>query len=95
VLDLRGQAEWTDYFVITTATSATHMKALGRHIREFLDERSVEPLRRRKQVTDDAWHLVDCGDFVVHVMSAESRAFYELERLWYSGTELYHSSKSS
>ncbi len=95
VLDIRGQSTWTDYFVITTATSVTHMQGLYRNIRRFLEERNVEPRRKRKRITDDSWLLVDCGDFVIHVMTDETRAFYELERLWFEGVELYHSSKSS
>ena len=95
VLDIRGQSSWTDYFVITTATSATHMQGLYRYIMAFLDDRKVEPRRKRKHVTDDSWLLIDCGDFVIHVMTQETRDFYELERLWFEGVELYHSSKSS
>ena len=35
VLDLRGINNWTDYFVIATTTSSTHMDGLERHIRDY------------------------------------------------------------
>jgi ribosome-associated protein len=47
----------------------------------------LEILRRnRKASSDDEWNLIDMGFIVVHLMTAKSRAFYELERLW-SGSD--------
>jgi ribosome-associated protein len=46
VLDLREMAAWTDFFVIATSTSNTHMDGLDRHIKEFCDERGIDILRR-------------------------------------------------
>jgi ribosome-associated protein len=43
----------------------------------------MEILRwRRKAAADDEWNLIDLGSIVVHLMTAKSRSFYELERLW-------------
>ncbi|MEW5814243.1 MAG: ribosome silencing factor [Spirochaetota bacterium] len=95
VLYIGMQSTWTDYFLITTVTSSTHMKGLFRHIRDFLSEKKIEPLHKQKHVADDNWVLLDCGDFLVHLMTKETREFYELERLWYAGDVIYQSSKSS
>ncbi len=95
VLDIHEHNSWTDYFVITTATSGTHLKGLLKYVRKFLSEHEVKPFRGRKNVTEDGWALIDCGDFVVHIMSKEMRDFYELERLWFNGIVLYRSLKSS
>lgn len=88
------QCSWTDYFIIATATSATHLKSLGKHVKAFLKEREIEPLTRQRYLDDDSWILIDCGYFVVHIMSREKRDFYELEKLWFLG-EVIYSSKSS
>ena len=83
VMDLRQLNSWTDFFVIATVTSHTHIQGLLRHIKEFARDRDLEILRRRRKSSpDDEWNLVDMGNVVIHLMSSKSRAFYELERLW-------------
>ncbi|MDR2404709.1 MAG: ribosome silencing factor [Spirochaetaceae bacterium] len=83
VMDLREQCVWTNFFVVATVTSHTHVQGLLRHIREFTAERNIEILHgRRKASPDDEWNLVDLGTTVIHLMTAKSRSFYELERLW-------------
>ena len=113
VLDLRlgessESAAWTDFFVIATATSSTHLKGLERHIKEFVREREVEILHRSRKPKANAeqhydeWCLLDLGAIVIHLMSAKVRSFFELERLWSAAPLIYqtdslttHSSKSS
>ena len=95
VLDIHEQSSWTDYFVITTVNSQTHMRGIIRYVRSFLKEHSIEPFNRHKRISENGWVLIDCGDFVIHLMNEETREFYDLERLWYGGKSLYHSSKSS
>lgn len=83
VMDLSGLNAWTDYFVIATVTSSTHLQGLQRHIMEYTAEHGVEVLRRqRKTPSDEEWSLVDLGTVVVHLMTQRARSFYELERLW-------------
>lgn len=87
VMDLRKLSAWTDFFIVTSATSSTHLRGLLRHLEDHLAERNLAPLRRPRLAEDEEWCLLDMGDFVVHIMSVPSRAFYELEKLWY-GAEL-------
>ena len=49
VLDLRKMGTWTDFFVIATATSNTHLEGMDRHIKEFCHEREIEILRRSRR----------------------------------------------
>jgi ribosome-associated protein len=99
VLDLRGMNVWTDFFVIATATSNTHLDGLERHIKDHCRERDIEILRRSRipPAEDDEWRLIDLGSVVIHLMSARARNFYELERLWSLNASVRetHSSKSS
>jgi ribosome-associated protein len=83
VLDLAIQAGWTDYFVITTATSGTHLRGLARFVDESLAALGLTRLGRPSFADDDEWIFIDLGTIVVHLMTERARAFYELEKLWF------------
>ena len=83
VLDLAAASGWTDYFVIATATSSAHMRGLLRFVDEYVALHGVTRLNTPRVSDDEAWVLYDLGDVVVHLMTAQARAFYELEKLWF------------
>ncbi len=83
VIDLRRMSTWTDFFVVTTCTSSTHLRALARHAEDYLGPHGYSTLRKPRPSDDESWCLLDFGDLVVHVMTGEARAFYELESLWF------------
>ena len=103
VLDLRPMNTWTDFFVIATATSDTHLDGLERHIKELCTEQGIAILRRSRKpatskattlsgasvsgVQEDEWRIIDLGPTVIHLMSSRAREFYDLERL-YSMTQM-------
>jgi len=87
-LDLSGLHGWTDYFVIASATSSTHLRGMARHLLDFCAARGIEVLRQPRIGEDEEWVLVDCGWLVVHLMSARAREFYELEKLWFQAEKL-------
>ena len=82
VLDLRGINNWTDFFVIATVSSKTHMDGLERHIKEFCHEKGISVFGSSRKSTDEQWRLLDLGSTVIHLMNKQTREFYELERLW-------------
>lgn len=82
-------ASFTDYFVITTATSMGHLRGLHRQLEEYLHEAGIPPLNRHKRSDENAWTLLDCGFVVIHLMTEEMREFYDLERLWFGGDVVY------
>ncbi len=89
VLDVSGLNSWTDYFVIVTITSSAHWQGLYRTVKEYIAENglSIHQTSRKTPQGDD-WNLIDLGPVVVHLMSADARNFYELEKLWHAGKKL-------
>lgn len=73
-----------DYFVITSTTSSTHVKALVDEVEFQLKEKGVEP-RKLEGYQYANWIIMDYGDVIVHVFHEETRKFYTLERLWSDG----------
>ncbi len=80
-IDVRGRTPVTDLVVVTTGTSRRHVQAIARILVETAKGEGVSPVGVEGEQGSD-WVLVDLGDVVVHVMTAESREFYRLERLW-------------
>lgn len=89
VIDLRGVSSFTDFFVITTATSSTHLGGLHRRLIEVLEREVLRPPVGRRHIDESGWVLIDTGPIVIHLMTADVREFYDLERLWYEGTVIY------
>lgn len=81
ILDLRELSGVTDYFVIFTGTSQIHLKALGDRIEKALSERQVKPTNVDGS-RGTGWMVFDYGNVIIHAMTAESRALFDLERLW-------------
>lgn len=79
-LDLRRVSDTLDYFLLATATSTPHLEALERALVEGMKELGVRPLA--VEGPSSRWVLVDYGPLVVHLMSPEARAYYDLEGLW-------------
>lgn len=71
--DVRGKSGFTDFFIVATGAAAPHLKAL------------VKAMPKAYRISGDpesGWIVSDYIDVVVHIFSAEARAYYALEKLW-------------
>ena len=71
-----------DYFVLATATSSTHVRALSDEVEDALSK----PHHIEGRTT--GWILLDYGSVVINVMDAKNRDFYGLDHTWNDGKEL-------
>ena len=81
VLDLRGLSGATDWFLVVTGNSDTHVKAIADHIIEEMKKNGSRP-DHVEGLRAGRWVLIDNIDFVVHVFHPAARDFYQLGRLW-------------
>ncbi len=87
VLDLRELTSFTSFFVIVSATSDRHARALASAAEEAAREVGDRPLGTEGEERG-RWVLVDFGDVVFHVFQEDAREFYSLERLWSEAEDL-------
>lgn len=86
-LDVSALTELTDTMVIVSGTSNRHVKAIVDNVLVQAKRNGVDVLGTEGREHND-WVLIDLADVVVHIMSAEARRFYDLERLWEQPDEL-------
>lgn len=81
VLDISAQSNVTDYFVLATGNSPPHLKALTDEVTRTLKTAGTR-CHRKSGTAESQWVALDFIDVVVHLFSAETRAYYALEALW-------------
>lgn len=86
VLDVAAVTDVTDHMIIVGGTSNRHVKSIVDHVLETAKSHGVIVLGTEGREQSD-WVLLDMADVVVHVMRADARAFYDLERLWEGTTD--------
>jgi ribosome-associated protein len=81
VLDVQGVSSVTDYFLVCSGRSTTHVRTISDAIRQELKADGIRPLHAEGR-PESGWVLLDYGDVLVHVFLEDTRAYYALERLW-------------
>jgi ribosome-associated protein len=81
LLDVHELLVITDIFVIASGTNPRQVGALQDEVEKKLKEAERKPLRR-EGTGSNQWVLLDYGDFIIHIFDTETRAYYDLERLW-------------
>ncbi len=82
LLSLKGVSDMTDFFLIASGTSDTHVRSLGASVLEDMKKDTGQMANHTEGLQQGRWVLLDYVDFVVHVFHPTLRSFYQLERLW-------------
>ncbi len=82
LLDVGDILSITDAFVITSAGNTRLVRTIVDEVEQALKVHEELAPRSVEGLDDAAWVLMDYGEFVVHVFLSETRAYYDLDRLW-------------
>ena len=87
VLDMRGKSPITNFYIIATANSEPHMKALAGEIEKILKELKIKTVGR-DFAPNSGWLVVDAFDFMAHIFLETQRGTYAIESLWKDAPEM-------
>ena len=81
LLRVNDRTVMTDYFVICTGNSNTHIKSLSGEVEYKLGEKGVKPMGI-DGYDSGLWIVMDYGNIMLHIFNREQRDFFKLEKLW-------------
>jgi len=93
LIDVSRQNPLTELFVIASGSSSRHLKSMAENLIIRTKAAGCPPLgvEGRRQAE---WVLVDLNDVIVHLMLPQTRAFYNLEKLWEASNDRRGSARS-
>ncbi len=80
VLNVEDLTSLTEYYVIATATSSTHVHSLADEVETKLKEAGLEPHHIEGRTT--GWIVLDYSSVIVHIFTPDQREFYNLDKMW-------------
>ncbi|MDH5352917.1 MAG: ribosome silencing factor [Gammaproteobacteria bacterium] len=81
VLDVSKRASFTDSMIFASGKSTRHVSSIAGSVVEAAKAAGIPPIGVEGEAVGE-WVLVDLGDVILHVMLPDTRAFYDLEKLW-------------
>jgi len=82
VFDLRERNTFADFMVVASGTSSRQNKAMADRLSMKIKSLGLPAPLGVEGQQEGEWVLVDLNDVVVHLMLPQTRAFYNLEKLW-------------
>lgn len=82
VLEVGDVLAITGWFVVSSGSNRRQVRAMAEEVEERVVEAGGPKPLRIEGLDDGTWVLMDYGDVIVHLFDADTRAFYDLERLW-------------
>lgn len=85
--DVQGLTLVADCFIMCSASSEPHFKAVFNAVKEGMKAIGVTPLHT-EGVFSGGWLVLDYSTIIVHIFRNEAREFYDLDGLWGDAPEV-------
>lgn len=85
-IDVSGKTPLAEMFVIASGSSLRHIKSMADNLILKAKEVGNPPIGIEGDRQSE-WVLVDLNDIIVHLMLPQTRAFYNLEKLWEASSQ--------
>ena len=80
-LDVRDKSSITDFMIVCTGTSKRHVSSIASNVSDKVKDLGLMPYGVDGEAEGE-WVVVDMGDVMIHILQAEYRELYQLEKLW-------------
>jgi len=87
LLNLKKITDLADVFILVTATSKPHLKALAEYVWFELKQNGITCTRKSGN-SESGWIILDYHDIVVHLFLEEKRKYYALEEFWTNSMQI-------
>ncbi|MFC1566936.1 ribosome silencing factor [bacterium] len=82
ILDVRKISGVTDYFILATGTSTTHVVRCAEQTKKHFKKDNISPLHKEGLQKESRWVVLDYGPIIVHMLTEDVRNWYELDTYW-------------
>lgn len=87
LLHVEDQTIIADYFVICHGNTNTQLRSFAGEVEYKMGQCSAPP-KAMEGYNEASWIVLDFSSVIVHIFNKDTRSFYNLEKLWESGTEV-------
>ena len=86
ILELKDLSTIADYFVICSGDNPAQIRAIAEAIQESFPK---DRILGKEGLNSARWVLIDYGDIVINIFNEETRAYYDLEKLWIDAPRIH------
>ena len=89
IIDIADKSGFADYFVIASVAGLRQLSSLATNLEDKLAEQGII-VGHVEGKGDSGWILMDYGDIIINLFTAEQREHYNMEKVWADCDRVYY-----